>query len=617
VFNQWLVPSVKNALNEETFFTTDSTGRLTKTTRADAKEVLMSQDPKGNLVSITPAEKTAHTFNWSKTNEPASYTPPGGPAESSVYDKDGLVTESTHFDLTKTLVTREPSGRVTKVTTPWFVNDFTYLPSGQVGQVKRGSQTVDYTYDGMLLKGEKTNEATSKWTYDTDFRVTRHDVNDAGVAYGYDNDSLLISAGPMTIARLPLSGQITSTTVGNVVTSYTYNTCGEVESMETKTNGTAVYREGIQYDNAGRINVVEETVQSVPTQWNYGYDPIGRLTSVAKNNGIAVLYSYDGNGNRISAAGVASSFDAQDRILIQGPASFTWDALGNRAAKSDGTVYVHDGSGGLKSWSKSGLTISFEHDGAQRRVVRKRDGVVTAQYVYDGQIRVVAELVSGSRFVYATQSHSPDLMLRNGQAFVLVKNHLGSVRLVLNTVSGAVLQSIDYDAWGAVTQNTSPGFQPFGFAGGIWDGETQLTHFGYRDYDVTTGTFTSRDPIRLKGALNTFEYAENSPASLVDPSGLQVTCFNTSECECQRDPTSSGCTGVDSQRIRELRPDPPKPPAECAPTGPTKAKVIRCQISTSVYYGMCRLRKILPDCEARAADFFARCIGNNPGSLPN
>jgi YD repeat-containing protein len=55
------------------------------------------------------------------------------------------------------------------------------------------------------------------------------------------------------------------------------------------------------------------------------------------------------------------------------------------------------------------------------------------------------------------------------------------VRLVVNTQTGQVAQRLDYDAWGLVTQDTNPGFQPFGFAGGLYDGQTGLVRFGERD----------------------------------------------------------------------------------------------------------------------------------------
>ncbi len=47
------------------------------------------------------------------------------------------------------------------------------------------------------------------------------------------------------------------------------------------------------------------------------------------------------------------------------------------------------------------------------------------------------------------------------------------------------------DAWGQVLADSSPGFQPFGFAGGLWDRDTGLVRFGARDYDPEVGRWTS------------------------------------------------------------------------------------------------------------------------------
>ncbi len=41
-----------------------------------------------------------------------------------------------------------------------------------------------------------------------------------------------------------------------------------------------------------------------------------------------------------------------------------------------------------------------------------------------------------------------------------------------------------HDEFGVVTNDTNPGFQPFGFAGGLYDSDTKLVRFGLRDYDA-------------------------------------------------------------------------------------------------------------------------------------
>ena len=67
---------------------------------------------------------------------------------------------------------------------------------------------------------------------------------------------------------------------------------------------------------------------------------------------------------------------------------------------------------------------------------------------------------------------------------------------------GAVAERIDYDAWGRVRSDTSPGLVAIGFAGGIYDATTGLVRFGARDYDPSIGRWTTKDLVLLRdGAL--------------------------------------------------------------------------------------------------------------------
>ena len=62
---------------------------------------------------------------------------------------------------------------------------------------------------------------------------------------------------------------------------------------------------------------------------------------------------------------------------------------------------------------------------------------------------------------------------------------------------------------------------PFGFAGGLYDTDTKLTHFGYREYDAYTGKWTAKDPILFRGSSsNLYGYVLNDPVDFIDPSGL-------------------------------------------------------------------------------------------------
>lgn len=146
-------------------------------------------------------------------------------------------------------------------------------------------------------------------------------------------------------------------------------------------------------------------------------------------------------------------------------------------------------------------------------------------WLYEDQLRPVAELDGSgavvSRFVYATRVNVPDYMVKGGVTYRLVLDHLGSVRLVVNTQNGQVVQRLDYDAWGLVTLDTNPGFQPFGFAGGLYDTQTGLVRFGVRDYDPVVGRWTTKDPIGFDGGdQNLYGYILGDPMRYTDPFGL-------------------------------------------------------------------------------------------------
>ena len=115
-------------------------------------------------------------------------------------------------------------------------------------------------------------------------------------------------------------------------------------------------------------------------------------------------------------------------------------------------------------------------------------------------------------------------MIKNGTTYRIISDHLGSPRMVIEADTGTIIQRMDYDEFGNVILDTNPGFQPFGFAGGIYDQHTKLTRFGARDYDAYTGRWTTKDPIRFNGGdTNLYGYVSNNPVNGIDPEGLRIT----------------------------------------------------------------------------------------------
>ncbi len=82
-----------------------------------------------------------------------------------------------------------------------------------------------------------------------------------------------------------------------------------------------------------------------------------------------------------------------------------------------------------------------------------------------------------------------------------------------------------YDTYGNILSDSNEAFKvPFGFAGGLYDSDSKLTRFGYRDYDAYTGKWTAKDPIGFDGGdSNLYGYVLGDPVNFEDPTGLDYT----------------------------------------------------------------------------------------------
>lgn len=409
--------------------------------------------------------------------------------------------------------------------------------SGRLTTITAQDATVGYTYNGALLtKTAWTGSVTGdvERAYDTDFRVTSLSVSGATpITFQYDADSLLTKAGDLTLTRSGQNGLVDGTGLGNVTDSYAYDDFGEVTTYEAKAKAASLLRFDYTYDKLGRITQKKESQGGTTHVFDYGYDPAGRLAEVKRDGTVTAGYGYDPNGNRTQLNGSQiAHYDAQDRLLDYQGATYQYSANGELQQKSSGnqvTKYSYDVLGNLKQVTlPNGTVIDYLIDGQNRRIGKKVGGTVTQAFLYQSQLRPIAELNGSgavvSRFVYGTDANVPDYMLKGGVTYRIIKDHLGSPRLVVNVATNAVAQELEYDAFGAVTKDTSPGFQPFGFAGGLYDTDTKLVRFGARDYDPDTGRWTAKDPILFAGRdMNLYGYTLNDPVNLHDPFGLSAS----------------------------------------------------------------------------------------------
>jgi RHS repeat-associated protein len=493
-------------------FEYDQAGRVIQETLPDGRQIGMNYDNNSNVTTITPPGKPAHNFDYTPVDLTKDYIPPF----------IGITNASTSYSY-------DLDRRPTEVIEP---AESTLMP------LSNNTENTSMTYDGSLLTGATWSgiiNGSVGFTYNNDFRVSSETLSSGNtIKLTWDNDGLLTGAGSLVINRDSGNGLVTGSTLGNLTDKWTYNGFGEPVSYSALYGNALLLSEQYTRDNLGRITQKTETLGGVTSIYSYGYDLAGRLTDVYMNGAQISHYDYDSNGNRAdyiaSGAVINGTYDAQDRILTYGQYSYTQTDNGELATKTGPggtTKYGYDNFGNLQSvLLPDGTQIDYVIDGQNRRVGKRVNGVLVQGFLYESQLRPVAELDGNgnivSQFVYGTKVNVPDYMIKNGSTYRIITDHLGSPRLVIDVATGQIAQQMTYDEFGNVVYDSNPGFQPFGFAGGLYDKDTGLVRFGARDYDAYAGRWTAKDPIGFEsGNPNLYSYTLDDPINLTDILGLE------------------------------------------------------------------------------------------------
>jgi RHS repeat-associated protein len=480
----------------------------------------------------------------------SSYTPPAVSGAGSTdfnYSEDRDLTKISHPDGKTVTFEYDSADRLKSVITPTETIDYTYDPkTGNLeSEDSSAGENIAYEYNGPLpISTQWSGPVNGKlgMTYDNNFWVTSESMTgEPEIEFNYDQDGLVTKAGALTLSYSPTNGLLAGTTLLHATDAFSYNSYGEIIGYIASIDGKSVYQATYIRDADGRVTGKTEVIDGKSNAYAYNYDAAGRLGAVNENGEVVSTYVYDTNSNRLktktSSGTTSGTYDAQDRMMTYGAAKYAYTGNGELISKTVGTQTtkcVYDVLGNLIDVTlPNKAVISYVIDAEDRRVGKKKNGVLEAGFLYDGN-RIVAQISSDgqieSQFIYGSHSTSPDYMINGGVTYRIFSDRLGSPRLVVNASTGAIVEEISYDEFGKVLSDTNPSFQPFGFAGGLYDQDTKLLRFGSRDYDPGVGRWTAKDPLKFAGGdSNLYGYASEDPINVVDPSGLGGVCQRIKE----------------------------------------------------------------------------------------
>lgn len=519
----------------------NANGNVTKVIYPSGRIVEYIRDENQNIVGLINPKSLSYSLVPNILDNMTGFLSQkiGSAAPNSIsyaYDLDQNISSITNAGGSVINYHRDEVGRVERITSSGGLQT-TYNYNSTTGNLALSTSSYgisnSYSFDGDLPKSQTMAGeivGTVEYGYNSDLQIISEKVNGDDKVFSYDNDNLLTGAGSETLTYSPTNRQLDFSKIGIVQTDFGYDRYGQDNGVDVKANGNLLFSTQITRYLDGRISKLTETVQGIVTEKEYFYDVDRQLIEVKENGVTKEEYSFDLNGNRetVSLGGITetSVYDNEDRIVSRGPASYTFDNDGELEGVSDlssSKSFVFDDFGNLEEANINGVVVTYLMDSENRRSVRTKDGEVTEKYLYRNSLSPAAVLDKNnntvSRFVYTTKSNIPSYMIKGGIEYKIISDHLGSVRLVVNASNGNIVQRMDYDTWGKVLSDTNPGFQPFGFAGGIYDQDTKLTKFGARDYDAETGRWISKDPIKFDGGINLYAYADNDPVNKIDSNG--------------------------------------------------------------------------------------------------
>ena len=327
--------------------------------------------------------------------------------------------------------------------------------------------------------------------------------------------------------------------------------------------------------------------------WSLSYDGVGRLTDarrfvsgVQTNSFSERSITYDRNSNALTLTRYGENAATPEEILAYSYDGNLLSGISNTGASGGGGQYTHDANGNMTHEGLSGLDIVYNEQNLTRRISSGGTTLAEYEYLADGsKLRALDGGGNGYQYrgslIYtqtAGQSDSPVITLdcaltsagriaRETSAagtvsyrqLIHLRDHLGSVRAVIDGDTGTVVETSDYYPFGKRIQVTAPVSEPVGgsqyasepavapvaqaapatsvastsspnrwhFSGkedqSFLNAGIPLLDFGARMYNPAIARWTAADPLSEKYyGISPYAYCLGNPISIIDPNGMDI-----------------------------------------------------------------------------------------------
>jgi RHS repeat-associated protein len=293
-----------------------------------------------------------------------------------------------------------------------------------------------------------------------------------------------------------------ATSGAGVLAVYGYDDLGRRTSLTRGNGSTTSYG----YDAVSRLSSLSHDFSGTTQDLTLGfsYNPADQIVSATRSND---LYAWDKHGSGTTS----SSANGRNQLSSHAGATPTYDARGNLT--NDGSVaYTYSSENLLTSTGSSG---PLEYDPLMRFYKN-----YTQYFIHEaGSGQLIGDYYNGNivgRYVPGAAPDEPvGYIDKFGNRIWHHSDERGSV-IAGSNGTGAVDRIVLYDEYG---RRGSGGSYRFAYTG-----EVHLINDVYdyknRNYYARLGRFGQPDPIGYASGMNLYTYVEADPVNFIDPWGL-------------------------------------------------------------------------------------------------